>query len=103
MKSVIVFDITRIVPLGPQPTVVVTAMFWPGAKLMFDVPGKSPDGQALAKPPPSGPAIVRLFIRGLALEGTRLWLSVVSIGGGVFDAVGALGWMSSGSAPGRES
>jgi len=100
---VTVFDITTIEALGPQPTVVVTAMFWPGAKLMFDVPGNSPPGQALAKPAPCGQAMVRLIITEFAVAGTPLKFAVVSIGRGVFDAVGALGPMPAGSSPGRES
>jgi hypothetical protein len=52
--------------------VVVTAMFWPGVKLMHDVPGQSPLGQTLPKPPPRGPAIVKLISTAFAVAGTPL-------------------------------
>src|SRR6476659_4916371 len=102
-KSVMVLDITRIDALGPHPTVVVTAMFCCAEKLMLDVPGKSPLGQTLANPPPSGPAIVRLIMTPFAVVGTPLALAVVSMARGVFDEVGCFGPTSVGSRPGRES
>src|SRR5438552_1124723 len=95
-KSVTVLDNTWIVPLAPQPTTVVAAMFCPVAKLTLDVPGYGPLGHAAAKPGVVGPAMVRFTSTALAVSGTPLPLAVVSMVRGVLPWVGDLGPMAAG-------
>ena len=100
MKSVTVFDMTWMLAPGPQPTTALEAMFWPGEKLMFDVPGNGPLGHTEAKPPAWGPAIVRLINTALAVVGTPLLFCLVSTVTALFDAVGAFGPTAVGVSPG---
>src|SRR3954452_6122025 len=87
-KSVTVLDNTWIVPLAPQPTTVVAAMFCPAEKLTLDVPGYGPLGHAAAKPALACPEAVRLNITALAVAGTPLPLAVVSMVRAVLPWVG---------------
>lgn len=98
-----VFAWIWMVAFSPQPTTVVAAMSCPAAKLMFEVPGHGPLGQAVAKPAACGLVIVRLTNTAVAVVGTPLALKVVSIVRAVFPARGAFGLAPVGASPGRES